>query len=299
METDYNLSLLFLYFFFYAVLGWCSEVVYCSIPQKKFVNRGFLIGPYCPIYGVGAIILIFLLTPFLTNPIFVFIVGVGSTSTLEYLTSWGMEKLFHATWWDYSSCRFNLRGRICLKNSVLFGIMSVVLLYIIHPLTADFLNGLPTMAVLIMASVLVCLMLIDLVISTIETIDLKNKIYHVSELADIVISDLRDLGVSTMTQFSEKLGDTRKAADALRSNAAASLDDLEMRLNHFAENLREKKGLHRYAHRRLLGAFPALKSQVDAKATEVYRSAMTRNKHLRKAKKQLLKLKKKDHTKER
>lgn len=298
MEMDYNLSLLFLYFFFYAVLGWCSEVVYCSIPQKKFVNRGFLIGPYCPIYGVGAVILIGLLTPFLTNPIFVFIIGVVSTSALEYLTSWGMEKLFHATWWDYSSCRFNLNGRICLKNSVLFGIMSVVLLYIVHPITANFLNRLPTMATLITASILVCLMLIDLMISTIETIDLKNKIQRVSELAGTVTSDLRELGISSMAQLSEKLGDTRMAAEALRSNAASSLDDLEVRLNHLSENLREKKGLHRYAHRRLLGAFPTLKSQIDAKATEVYRSAMTRNKHLRKAKKQLSKLKKKDHTKE-
>ena len=90
----YTLSLLFVYFFIYAVIGWMCEVVYCSIPEKKFINRGFLNGPYCPIYGVGALIIITFLMPYVSDPILVFFIGVILTSTLEYITSWGNGKTF-------------------------------------------------------------------------------------------------------------------------------------------------------------------------------------------------------------
>ena len=101
-------------FFAYSFLGWVCECIYCSIPAKKFINRGFLEGPYCPIYGCGAMLVIYLLTPFAAKPLLLFVAGILVTSALEYITSWLMEMFFHTKWWDYSTYPFNINGRICL-----------------------------------------------------------------------------------------------------------------------------------------------------------------------------------------
>ena len=102
-----NLFVLFLYFFIYSVLGWCTETLYCRLCEGKWTNRGFLYGPYCPIYGFGGVIVVFL-SPFSYSPILIFILGFILTSMLEYITSYIMEKLFDAKWWDYSHMPFNL-----------------------------------------------------------------------------------------------------------------------------------------------------------------------------------------------
>ncbi|MCH3916510.1 MAG: putative ABC transporter permease [Spirochaetia bacterium] len=122
-------------FFIYSVIGWCCEVVYCSVPAGHFINRGFLHGPYLPIYGFGALIIIYVIVPVAGravgqlrgNILSVFLAGAVSSSFLEYFGSWFLEKLFHIKLWDYSKHRFNLNGRICLLNSVLFGLLGVVI----------------------------------------------------------------------------------------------------------------------------------------------------------------------------
>ena len=130
-----------LYFFIYAFLGWCCECVYCSLGDKKVVNRGFLNGPICPIYGFGALAIIYLLNDYIGDWAIVFTMGLIMTSILEYVTSVILEFLFHSTWWDYSNRMFNINGRVCLKNSILFGIMSVVLMEIIHPMVVRFVEN--------------------------------------------------------------------------------------------------------------------------------------------------------------
>ena len=92
----------FLYFIIYSFLGWVCEVIFCSVPARKFINRGFLMGPVCPIYGCGALLVIGFLMPFKDSLVMVFAVGMVVTSLLEYITSYAMEKLFHSRWWDYS-----------------------------------------------------------------------------------------------------------------------------------------------------------------------------------------------------
>jgi len=149
----YNLSLLFIYFLLYAIIGWSCEVVYCSIPQKKFINRGFLNGPYCPIYGVGAVVVVMFLSPFVYFPPLLFLMGVLITSALEYTTSWGMEKLFHAKWWDYSTHKFNINGRICLLNSLLFGAMCMILMYLIHPLVQNIVQSFVSFWLMVIATI--------------------------------------------------------------------------------------------------------------------------------------------------
>ena len=131
------------YFILYAFLGWVCEDLYCGIPKKKFINRGFFYGPYCPIYGVGALLVLYPLLFVKQYPILVFLLGMVITSVLEYVTSWAMEVLFKTRWWDYSSRFMNINGRVCLLNSTLFGLMSIVVVYVIHPIVQNFVYDIP------------------------------------------------------------------------------------------------------------------------------------------------------------
>ena len=126
-----------LFFFFYSVIGWISEVIYCYIKDKKWTNRGFLFGPICPIYGTGALSMLICLTWCKKWPVVVFFLGIIVCDIVEYFTSFAMEKLFDKKWWDYSKKKFNLNGRICLEHSCYWGIFSVALIYLIHQYGAE------------------------------------------------------------------------------------------------------------------------------------------------------------------
>ncbi|MCI9124811.1 MAG: putative ABC transporter permease [Eubacterium sp.] len=127
-----HITTLFIWFILYSMAGWVYETLYCSIKGLKWDNRGMLIGPYCPIYGVGAILDILLCSNF-TNAMSVFFACVVGSAILEYVTSYTTERLFHAVWWDYSYLPLNLHGRICLQCSLSFGAAGIIVLYGIHP----------------------------------------------------------------------------------------------------------------------------------------------------------------------
>lgn len=131
-----NIKDIFLWFLLYSCIGWIYETILCSVKERRFINRGFLNGPYCPIYGVGAVVNLLALGRF-TNPAVLFFAGAIMDCTLEYITSWGMEKLFHARWWDYSKKFLNINGRVCLLGAVAFGAFSVVLVLFMHPSFED------------------------------------------------------------------------------------------------------------------------------------------------------------------
>ena len=111
---------LFVWFIIYSFFGWVYESLWASFNERQWVNRGFLSGPVIPIYGFGAVSFVLLLSD-INNPAYIFILGMLIASILEYFTSWAMEKLFHARWWDYNHYPFNLNGRICLYGALLFG----------------------------------------------------------------------------------------------------------------------------------------------------------------------------------
>ena len=127
-----NIKLYFILYIIYSFIGWVIEVIATSKDNKGFVNRGFLIGPYCPIYGTCALLMILIL-PNQENIFLLFLMSLLICSISEYLTSYVMEKLFKARWWDYSSRRFNLNGRICLKISLGFGLLGVILVRYVNP----------------------------------------------------------------------------------------------------------------------------------------------------------------------
>ena len=136
-ERNDNMGLSFnqwiLIFLAYSFLGWVCESIWCSIGTKKLVNRGFLKGPWCPIYGFGGIIAVVATQGITAYPLLVFAVTMVACSVLEYFTGWLLETLFKTTWWDYSKRKFNLKGRICLRNSLLFGLLGAAMVYFIHP----------------------------------------------------------------------------------------------------------------------------------------------------------------------
>lgn len=176
-----------LLFFFYSAAGWLLESVYCSIGEKKIINRGFLTGPLCPIYGTAAIVMTVLLyNPFRDKPLVVFMLGIILCDIVEYITSYVMEKLFAARWWDYTYELLNINGRICLKHSLYWGVISVVFVRVIHPAVDrlyDKING--EYIYFIFAAVLI-IFVIDLVNAVIKASDIRKLQKTLSSSIDTV-----------------------------------------------------------------------------------------------------------------
>ena len=160
-------------FFIYSFLGWVMEVTLTLITDKKFVNRGFLLGPCCPIYGCGCILLNLLLQNYVNNIIVLFILTMFTCSLLEYITSFLMEKIFKLRWWDYSQMRFNINGRICLETMTPFSILGVLAIKYATPFFITNINKLSEKTILIISIILITLFIIDVIISLIIIFKLK------------------------------------------------------------------------------------------------------------------------------
>ncbi len=169
----------FLWLIAYSFIGWAYESLLCSIEQLKFVNRGFLNGPICPVYGFGALVSIFFLYQKTDNLLILFLAGMLLTCTVEYFTAVLLEKLFHAKWWDYSHYRFNLQGRVSLLGAVVFGTLSVLLLKYVHPFVSGMLAQLPTRTRLVLALVLFTLLLLDLYVTVRHLLLLNNRLKEI------------------------------------------------------------------------------------------------------------------------
>lgn len=170
----YKTFILIALFLIYSFIGWIVEVIAFLIQDHKFVNRGFLIGPVVPIYGTGGILITILLTKYQSDPIVLFCMAVVVCSILEYLTSYIMEKIFKTRWWDYSNKKFNINGRICLSNLIVFGIMGLVMVYLINPFLINILNKIDPILLKCVVSILMVLFIIDFFVSFSVTSKIKN-----------------------------------------------------------------------------------------------------------------------------
>lgn len=155
----------FVLFIIYSFLGWCMEMVVCFFVTKKWVNRGFLLGPICPIYGCGCLIIVMLLRKYLNDPLVLLVMAMLLCSLLEYFTSYVMEKLFKARWWDYSDKKYHINGRICLENSVAFGVLGLLLSYVINPFVVKMLSYIPTNIFNIVGIILCLIFVVDYAVS--------------------------------------------------------------------------------------------------------------------------------------
>ena len=171
----------FLLFLIYSFIGWLIEVIGKLIEKHKFINRGFLIGPICPIYGHGCILMILTLSRYKDNPLTLFIYAIFICSLLEYFTSYFMEKIFKARWWDYSTKRFNLNGRICAETMIPFGILGTLVICVINPIFEYLLNLFNFETIKIIAIVLFIIYIIDYTISLIIMFGFKGTLKTVEK----------------------------------------------------------------------------------------------------------------------
>lgn len=162
---NFDLKTYFLLFIIYSVLGWVVEVTYSYIREKRFINRGFLVGPLCPIYGLGVLAILTFLKDYTGHPIVLFISAIFICSILEYFTSYLMEKIFHARWWDYSSRKFNINGRICLETMFPFGLGALVVWYVINPIVLKLINLMSDNTSTILSIIFLIIFVIDLITS--------------------------------------------------------------------------------------------------------------------------------------
>lgn len=178
----YKISFCFLLLFSYSILGWVCEVISCSYLQKRLVlNRGFLIGPYCPIYGCSALLMILFLTRYVNEPITLFVMATVICTIIEYITSYLMEKLFKARWWDYSEKKFDINGRVCLENACMFGLLGLLLIYTLNPFYTRILSKIPDVILIILAIIIFILFTVDIVLSLFVMFKLKINTKLISE----------------------------------------------------------------------------------------------------------------------
>lgn len=160
-----TLSKIFLLFIIYSVIGWLIELILVYVDEKKLINRGFFVGPYCPIYGFGGLIISFALNKYAGSPVTLFVMSMFSCALLEYITSYLLEKLFNARWWDYTHFKYNINGRICLEASLLFGIFGCLMIYFISPFFQNILDMLSINTCNILAGSIFVIFTLDAIIS--------------------------------------------------------------------------------------------------------------------------------------
>lgn len=172
------------YFMVYSFIGWVYESVLCSITERRLVNRGFLNGPVCPIYGAGAMLVIVLFGGTPMGYLALFLAGGMVTCTLEYLTSYGMEKLLHARYWDYSDRRFQINGRVCAEGFLVFGALSVALVKWIHPAVQRLAGRFSAGTLEIAAGILLVLFLTDLIYTVVHVLQLNGRLAEIQRVME-------------------------------------------------------------------------------------------------------------------
>ena len=180
----FSFSQLILYFTLYSVIGWLCETIWCSVGARKAVNRGFLAGPWCPIYGFGALFILLFANPVKSNPVLVFLISMTAASALEYFTGWLMEALFQTRWWDYSGRRLNLKGRICLRNSSIFGLLGLIVTYFCQPGAEQFISILHPETQRVLASLLFALLMLDLIRTLASVTGLRERMENLKDVLD-------------------------------------------------------------------------------------------------------------------
>ena len=198
----------FLWLMIYSIIGWVYESTICSIGHRKLINRGFLNGPYCPIYGTGAVLVLLVLGR-IQNPVLLLFAGAVVTCSLEYLTSWLMEKLFHARWWDYSKRKFNIGGRVCLIGAVVFGAFSVVLVLVLHPFVKSLTDRLTDAALNWICAILFVGIVSDLVV-TVKGLLGTHAVF--AEYAVLLQQKRKELADRLRTGATEERAKLREAA---------------------------------------------------------------------------------------
>lgn len=251
-------------FFLYAFLGWCTEVAYAALDLGKFVNRGFLNGPYCPIYGIGVLIVLVILTPLKRNVCLLYIGSVLLTSLLEFLTGYVLERVFHNKWWDYSGYPFQIKGYVCLKFSILWGFACSFIVLVFHPIALSFLRIIPKILGICSLTALSFLCAVDCIFTVGNILKFNKRLRIMEEIAEKIreISDeigeniyekttlaiekkeaYEELSYSLQRACRKENPRSRSPVKSVSRNAVKKYNDsllkLKERLKHMARNRKE------------------------------------------------------------
>ena len=268
-------------FFIYAFLGWCTEVSYAALVTGKFVNRGFLNGPVCPVYGFGVVIVLSCLTPLADNLLLLFLGSVVLTSALEWFTGFVLEKLFHQRWWDYSDQPFNLGGYICLRFSIAWGFACVFVVKLLHPTVLLFIRLIPRPVGIVLLVLLGAVMAVDLTATVSAIVKLNRRLEQIDELAAKIKEASNEFGenlAERVLDAAERGADWKEDIDELsfklaerRAELADNLEEWEQhreehraqvrrQLEEWRTSMQELHDGEFFGRRRLLKAFPRLRS---------------------------------------
>lgn len=233
------------YFIVYSFFGWVMESVLKTVVQKKPVNSGFLYGPFCPIYGFGAIIMFLFLQGFKEKPILLFIIAFFVLSIWEYIVGWMLEKIFHAKYWDYTQNRFNIKGRVCLMNSLFWGFLGVVFIRYIHPFIVEKIDIIKINDLLFLTVTLSIIMIVDLITSIIKVKNITIKLEKLKEIT---------------TSIKEKI-DELEEKQINKETLQLAIEDLKYKQTMIKRKLLKQTN-------RLKKAFPTMKSEAIEKINE-------------------------------
>lgn len=270
---------LILYFFTYGFWGWCTEVAYAAVKEQRFVNRGFLNGPICPIYGVGVSVVVYFLMPFKENLILLYVLSTVLVTVLEGLTGYVMDKIFHHKWWDYTNQPLNIGGYVCLVFSLVWGVACVAIVRVIHPVIHKGLSLIPYTAGLVVIILLEITLLVDLYVTAAGILKLNRQLEamekiatELRELSDKLGESIYDNVMETMEVTEEgrrKLEEGRRRFEEAKEVPRQKLEDAALesrrRLEEHREELRRKyeelAGQRSSVAKRLMQAFPKMESR--------------------------------------
>ena len=263
-----------LYFFVYGFLRWCTEVIFAAFKQHRFVNRGFLNGPICPIYGVGVTLVIACLEAFQSNLLLLYISSVILVTVLEGVTGWAMDKLFHNKWWDYSKLPFNIGGYVCLLFSLIWGVACVFIVYFVHPLIHQVLSLIPHTAGIALIAILGIALLSDMIVTTSAIVKFNQYLELLKHITDELHAISNQIGAELYQNVMHVLDmqeSSRQKLDDVKLEVSEEIRMQIVELKTRAQNLGEKVPK---PARRLLKAFPKLESRNYKAQLELFRQKL-------------------------
>lgn len=298
-----ELYFFFLYFFVYGFLGWCTEVAFAAWKEHRFVNRGFLNGPICPIYGIGVSLVVQFLSPYKDNLILLYITSIILVTTLEWLTGFVLEKIFHNKWWDYSNMPLNLNGYVCLLFSLMWGIACVLIVDFIHPVFHAILAHIPFPLGITLIIVLGIVLFADLYVTASGILKLNKRLERMHEIADelhqisdklgeniyentIIALEKQNELKESMTEKQKELKKTiEEQQEDFKNSIAAQHENLSETINSVSEEVKERiiflRSLYREIgentpklQKRLMRAFPKMESRNHEEVFDDLRSKL-------------------------
>lgn len=283
MYYSYSAAQWMLVFYLYCMLGWCFESTVVSVGQRRLVNRGFLRGPMLPIYGFGAVILLHVSLPLKQHPVWLYLASMIAATVFEYIVGVVMEKIFKVKYWDYSKQRFQFQGYICLRSSLCWGFLGLILTSVIHPPIEKLVLGLPFIGLIVIDVLFSAAFISDVIVSVRSALDLAKVLEELDRLREQgaelrqQLSETALVGLTNLSyrveeahgEFTEKVGEAKKQlaamhemrSDERRAQTEAAREQLQAKLDELQRRFDERAAALGRTRKSLLRGNPTARSE--------------------------------------